>query len=298
MPVGGTGTAADRADADGDVGSGGPPTVLVTGGAGLLGRALLASAPPGATVHATWRRTPLVVDVPAHRIDLGDADATAALLERLQPDVVLHTAYGKDDGRRDVIEASANVAAACAAVGADLVHLSSDMVFDGEHAPYAEDAPPSPVTEYGRWKAAAEDRVREHVADAAVVRTSLIVSIDPLDHASHWMAEALRGGNEITLFVDELRCPIAAEDLAGLLWDLVDLPARERAGVWHLAGPEVVSRYSLGLLVAHRLGLPPAFAAGRNRDLAEPRPRDLRLSTARADAALPRRPRSISEALA
>ena len=76
--------------------------VLVTGGAGLLGGALIRGAPEGVEVHATWRETP-VEGAEAHRVDLADAAAVDALLARLRPAIVIHTAYGKHDLDRDVL---------------------------------------------------------------------------------------------------------------------------------------------------------------------------------------------------
>lgn len=137
---------------------------------------------------------------------------------------------------------------------------------------------------------------------AAVVRTSLLVAPSLPDPTTAWIAAAISAGRGVDLFIDELRCPLAAEDLARQLWELAGLPAAERAGVWHLVGPEAVSRYTLGVLLATHLGLPAdgiraAHSATRPADT-EPRPRDLRLTSARADAALRLRARAISDVLA
>ncbi len=268
--------------------------ILITGGAGLLGRALIATAPPNVDLHATQRHTP-VRGAEAHPLDLADEPATLALWESLRPDLVIHTAFTQNEGERDIWAATRNVVAACHAVGAALIHLSSDALLDGEHAPYAESADPAPVHEYGRWKAKAEWHVREQMADAAIVRTSLITEFAPLDPRSAWVADSLRAGKPITLFVDELRCPIAPRDLAMQLWEIAALPASERGGTWHLVGPEALSRYALGLLIAAHEGLDPSgITPARSADFPMPRPRDLRLLTARADRALKTRAQAIS----
>jgi dTDP-4-dehydrorhamnose reductase len=90
------------------------------------------------------------------------------------------------------------------------------------------------VHEYGRWKAKAELHVRAAMPEAAVVRTSLILRADPPDAGSAWVLEALRRGEPVRLFTDELRCPIAVEDLAAQLWEIAALPAEARAasGTW------------------------------------------------------------------
>jgi dTDP-4-dehydrorhamnose reductase len=268
--------------------------VLITGGAGLLGSTLLEQAAAADDVHATYRSVPVIAGR-SHRLELSDGDAVAALWEAVRPEVVIHTAYSMDAGERDVWNATRNVADACRTAGAALVHVSTDALFDGEHAPYAEDAEPAPVHEYGRWKARAEAYVREQMPEAAVIRTSLVMRLRPLDPRCAWVADSLREARPVTLFVDELRCPIAVHDLAAQVWEIARLPADERGGVWHLAGPEAVSRYTLGVLIAAHEKLDPAgITPAPSSASTAPRPRDLRLLTTRADRQLRTRARPVS----
>lgn len=272
--------------------------ILITGGAGLLGSELIACAPTDAELHATQRSRP-VAGAEAHTVELSDADATKALLERIRPRLVIHTAYSQTQLERDVRQATESLVRACVGVGCELIHLSSDVVFDGEHAPYAEDDAPAPVHEYGRCKAEAEHLIRAALPNAAIVRTSLIVRHDPPDSGSAWVLGGLRRGDAVRLFVDELRCPIAVDDLAAQLWELAAMPAEARAGIWHLVGPEAVSRYTLGILIARRHGADAdAIIPARSRGAGLPRPRDLRLLTTRADRELRTCSRAISEVLA
>jgi dTDP-4-dehydrorhamnose reductase len=272
--------------------------ILITGGAGLLGSELIARAPAGVELHAT-RRTNPVAGAEAHTVELSDAVATAALLDRVRPYLVIHAAYAQATAERDVWRATESLVHACERIGCGLIHLSTDAVFDGEHAPYAETEEPAPVHEYGRWKMIAERFVRDRMANASIVRTSLIVRAEPADNGSAWVLDGLRRGEPVRLFVDELRCPIAVEDLAWQLWELAAMPADACAGVWHLAGPEAVSRYALGILVARRHGVDAdAIVPVRSRGAGLQRPRDLRLLTPRADRELRTRPRPISEVLA
>lgn len=266
--------------------------ILITGGAGLLGTALVRAAPDGIEVHATQRSAPVPDGARAHTVDLADGAAVDALFAAVRPDVVIHTAYGTDFAR-DIILATRNVADACGRAGAALVHLSTDQVFDGEHAPYAEADQPAPLLEYGARKAEAERMVRQLAPAAAIVRTSVIVRTDGEDA----VVARLRAGTVPPAFVDELRSAIAAPDLAAQLWEIAALPRGRIAGVWHLAGPEAVSRYTLATLLALCHGIHPKIVSALNRDFTPRRPRDLRLLTTRADRELRTRARPISEAL-
>ena len=105
---------------------------------------------------------------------MRDADAVLALFRDTRPDVVMHTAYRQDgDGATEVVvEGSANVAHAATAVGARLIHLSTDVDCDGRKGrAYVEEDAPAPCTTYGRAKAAAEVRVVEAAPDRSIVRT-------------------------------------------------------------------------------------------------------------------------------
>lgn len=271
--------------------------VLITGGAGLLGSELVRCAPAGTEVHVTVHRSPVPTDVAAavvaHPVDLTDAVAVDALVAEVAPTVVVHTAYSKD--RHDVTEAStAAVARVCDRHAVWLVHLSTDALFDGEHAPYAEADDPSPLHAYGRAKATAEWTVRRSAPDAAIVRTSLIVRPDGSDPTSAWVVAALAAGERVRLFTDEIRTPVLVDDLAAMVWEVVGLGRPAGSGVWHLAGPERLSRADIGRRLAARLGLDASLidACASPTD-GERRPRDLSLSTARAQRELSVRARPV-----
>lgn len=269
---------------------------LITGGAGLLGQALVRSAPDGVDAVPTWRRTaPTVGEGP--QADLTDPDQVESLLGSVKPDVVVHTAYTQS-AEVDVVTATTRVAEACARHGSGLIHLSTDLVFDGTAGPYGEDHPAvNPVDDYGRWKARTETIVADTVADAAIVRTSLLVSTNPVDPRTQAIVDALRNGHEVRLFVDELRTPLAVDDLAEGLWQIAQM-GTAGSGVWHLAGVEALSRYTLGVLVAAAFGLDPAgITPSRQADHPTPRAADVRLLTERADRELDMTPRTMAELL-
>lgn len=263
--------------------------VLLTGASGLLGgwlhrtRPLSASASAsGALVALSHRRE--VAAVATATADLRDRAQTLAAVASLAPALIVHTAYAIDEA--SIVDATANVVAAAGAVGADVLLTSTDAVFSGDGVARDESDVPDPVLDYGRWKAAAEAAVLGASATSTVVRLPLLVSIEPDDHVVRQIRASLAAGEPSRWFDDEIRRPAMAEDIARALWRLIELPAGERAGCWHLAGPERLSRFEVAQRVVARLGGPPGAVAGEPTPMDLVRPRDLELRDQRARAAI------------
>jgi dTDP-4-dehydrorhamnose reductase len=271
--------------------------LLITGASGTLGRHVARRAlEAGWAVVGTYHRAPLDLPIAWRPLDLADRPGVLALVDAARPDAVVHTAYRQQGPAMWAVTAdgSASVALGAARAGARLVHLSSDALFDGAGSPYDERAAPAPITPYGAAKAAAETAVAAVAPGAAIVRTSLILSRDPLD-ASARLTLALLDGAPGALFADEVRCPVAVEDLAAAA---LELAGGEFAGVINVAGAEAVSRHALGRLVAAAHGRDPAAVpAGTLAASGLVRPADLRLDLALARATLATRLRGATEVL-
>ncbi|HVO10086.1 MAG TPA: SDR family oxidoreductase [Vicinamibacteria bacterium] len=283
--------------------------VLVTGAGGLLGgrlTALLHEA--GLEVTAVHRRSPPPPGPRSVQADLTEDGAVERLLDATRPEAVLHAAVlGRaeacerhpQEAERTNAELPGRLGRLCRERGIRLVALSTDLVFDGTKAPADETVPPAPLGVYGRTKRAGEEAVFAACPGAAVARVALVVGRGhgPRGTASESIAWALQAGRPVRLFTDEYRTPVDAASVADGCRRLL---VGRAAGLFHLGGPERLSRYELGLRVTLAMGLPETvLTPARQADHAgpDPRPGDVSLDSGRAWRELGWRPRPLEAAL-
>ncbi len=250
---------------------------------------MLALAPRGVELAGTGGRRPVR---PGNwreiQIDLGVSGTVRGVLERERPGTVFFCAF---DRTNPAVTVDAPVAAArvAAELDAGFVLFSSDMVFDGAAGGYAEDAPLSPTSAYGAMKVQAEALVQAEHPGAQIVRTSLLVGESGIHMRPAYECEALVRGQAVTLYKDEWRSPTHVDDLARAAWDLASLDV---AGVFHMAGPERLSRLELGRLLCALYRLDESLIREGRRPPA--RPRDTSLDSRRAAALIGWAPRALS----
>ena len=273
--------------------------LLLTGGSGYLGSHLIQAAQDW-EVYATYFSRPLApARGAAIPLDLRDANAVRALLRDAHPAAVIHTACSNrdPDNVSAIVPAARHLASAAREFGLRLVHVSTDLVFDGEHAPYADDAPPAPVSDYGRAKAEAERVVAEIDPAAVIVRPSLIWGLDPIDRQSGWLVDGVRRGERVTLFTDEYRCPVYVHDLCAALLELASRP--DISGPMNLGGPQSLTRWAFGMRLLAALKLAPGSNVVRStvKESGLVRARDLTMISTRACQLLESRLRSVDEVI-
>ncbi len=270
--------------------------LLITGGSGYLGTRLTRVARRrGPTVATYFRHAVAFGEEKAVALDVRDPVATRRLIERVRPRAVIHTAISTAAGEMEdvIIGGTENVTRATAAVGARLIHLSTDVAFDGRDGWYREEAPLRPLHPYGRAKAAAEEAVASLAEDYVIVRTSLVTGFSPPDPRTAWVLDSIRQEKPITLFTDEMRCPIWVCDLVEAC---LRLTGNMYTGVLHVAGPQALSRYELGVTLARLYGLDPAgLTPGLSTESGLARPVNCTLDTGRARELLGMRWHTIPE---
>lgn len=188
--------------------------ILLTGASGQVGRSIVALAPQsGFEVFAFTR----------DRLDIGDAAAVARCVEEVSPDLVInaaaYTAVDKAESETEKAfainrDAVMHLAQACVAIGAPLLHYSTDYVFDGsKSAPYREDDPVNPLSAYGASKLAGEEMARKYCPRHVILRVSWVFS----EYGNNFVKTMLRLGRErpeLRIVHDQRGCPTSAHDIA------------------------------------------------------------------------------------
>jgi dTDP-4-dehydrorhamnose reductase len=265
--------------------------LLLTGASGQLGAYLLREGSRRGDPIVAWSGSQRgdMFGCTLRPVDLTDAETVAMAFREARPDVVIHTAAlaGVADCHRQPARAkqinnrgSDLLAELADHARARFIHVSTDMVFDGERGHYQEEDAVGPLSVYGRTKAEAERAVLTRPR-TLVVRLSLLFGPSLGGGRRTFFDEqtaALREGRPLALFHDEWRTPLS---LLAAARGLLDLAASDAVGLLHIGGPERLSRLEMGLRLAASLGYKPDGIVSVSRLSAravEPRPRDLSLN--------------------
>lgn len=238
-------------------------TVLVTGASGVLGWSLCRFlSREGFEVIGTYNiNGPDLSGVRFEQVALEDEPSVLALLKKVRPTAVVHAAAmtSPDDCEREPERCLAvNVTATrvilenCPAAVPVLL-TSTDLVFDGLKGLYSEEDSPSPVNHYGRSKVMAEHAVFER-SNSAVLRIAKLYSNGSPFHPcfTTWMEDRFERDEEVRLFEDQFRSPIWVGDVARAVARV--LTQGIRASLYHLGGPDRLSRLEFGRAFAEVFG--------------------------------------------
>jgi len=236
--------------------------VLITGAAGQVGRALIASAPPSFEVRsltraeldislapdvsklvASWRPA-LIINAAAYTsVDKAESDAGAAMAINA-------------DGPRHLAEA------ACSLAGCRMLHISTDYVFDGAAStPYEPGAATHPLSVYGRSKLQGERAVLQILQERAVILRTAWVYAPTGRNFLVTMLRLLSERAEVRVVADQYGSPTSARSIAQALWAIAQRP--QVRGVLHWADAGTASWYDFAVKIAaegYAAGLLPTLA--------------------------------------
>ena len=244
--------------------------ILLTGSSGLLGHAYaLAAVRRGHTVTALYHQNRPIADGLAKTIqlDASEPEELTKIAIELWPDAIVNcaaisnaTSVEADAMRAEKINVALPrlLAQLSTHLGARLLHVSTDMVFDGQsEQPYRSTDMPAPTNLYGQTKLMAEREVLEHnPEDPVILRIPILMGNSPGGRRSlhEKLIAAIQAGKKPKLFCDEMRQPCSASNVAEVLLELTE--RRDLHGLFHWAGSETLSRFEMGQRILKHFGLP------------------------------------------
>lgn len=239
--------------------------LLVLGANGLLGSNVVAAARnQDVAVTGTYHSSAPSFDIPLRQLDITDTAKVRRVITEVDSDWVINcVAMIEVDGceesttRAHAVNADApgEIASVCASNGMELLHVSTDYVFDGTATEkYSEDATTNPIQVYGESKLAGERAVRDAASDALIPRLSFVYGIHrsggKLTGFPAWVRDRLLEGEETPLFTDQYVTPTRAGAAAETFLEFID---RNSGGIYHLAARSCVTPYVFGESIAQRM---------------------------------------------
>jgi len=279
---------------------------LVTGASGLLGNKIVELAKNDYTVIPLHKTKPLHSN--SLKLDITKAIEVLNLFSKLKPDAVIHTAsetnvdkceIQKDHALKVNVEGTRNVASACSKLGAKLIYISTDYVFDGEKGNYNEQDKPNPINYYGVTKLEGEKQVTQNCQKYFILRTSVLYGWHPWkQNFATWVINQLKQDKEITVVEDHYNTPTLADNLAEITLEAIQ---KDLQGLYHASGSERISRYAFAKQIAKAFNL--------DQNLVKPikmsqltawvakRPKDSSLNTDKIQKKLKTKPLNVTEGL-
>lgn len=265
------------------------PKLLITGASGFLGYNLCCQALlQGFDVYSFVNKHPVHdARVKSFNVDITNRSAVLFALATINPRYVIHAAAVADPNvaQRNPqasfainVCGSESVAQACKSVNAKCVFVSTDLVFNGAHAPYKESDPVAPVSAYGEQKVFAERSMQKVLENVTICRMPLMFGYGGEFGNSFLtgMIKALQTNTPLKLFVDEYRTPLCGVSAAqgilqALLWNLPCV---------HLGGSTRISRYDIGVMLKEIAKVDCEIIPVKQSDviMAAPRPPDVSLN--------------------
>jgi len=233
--------------------------ILVTGAAGFLGTKVMKILKDDFELIGTDRGSAKG----NLKMDITKKEEVDFVFQKVKPDVVLHIAAMTDVDRCETdkemanrinVMGTKNIIDGCARIKAKLVHISTDFVFNGGKGDYAEDDLPDPLSYYANTKLQAEGLLRRSGLKWLVIRPEVLYGYngDGSERSFvQWVYSSLKQGKEIKVVDDQYNTPTLVDDIAGALGVLIK---KGSEGIYHVAGPDKLSRYDMAVKLAEVFG--------------------------------------------
>lgn len=238
---------------------------FITGGSGLLGERLATITNNDYELVLSHNSNPTSNTV---KCDITDKNEVEKTITENKPDVIIHCAAMTDvDLCEDKIdlaykinsEGTQNITKASEKIGAKIIYVSTDFVFDGKKGYYSEEEEVNPLGIYAKSKYDGEVQVKKYSSNWAIARVSVLYGWHKKQNFTTWVINQLRNNNPINIVTDQINSPTYADNAAEAIFEIAK---QDKNGIFHTAGNDRINRFDFTKKIAEAFNL--------NKDLINP----------------------------
>lgn len=221
--------------------------VVITGASGFLGTKLHNGLQENYSIVGTYNNNS---QPGLRRLDITNPEEVMLLMNMEKPNIVIHTVAladpdicetNREKAKQIDVDGVKNIVEACRSIGATLIYISTVYIFDGEKGNYQESDVANPVNYYGETKQEAEQLVKT-LPEYIILRFDLLYGYNGDNLPNGFMGKIMKG-NKLPVNAEQKRQPLLIDDV---VWAIDLLLKQHQTGVFHLAGPDNLTKYELG----------------------------------------------------
>lgn len=225
--------------------------ILIIGASGLLGSKIYEKFSKDYKIIGTYSKNK---EKNLYHYDITKKDLT--IFKEIKPEIVMHTAgltkldsceTNKEEAYKVNVEGTENIIQGCKLNKSKLIYFSTDFVFDGKKGNYKEEDVTNPLSYYAKTKLEAEEMVKNSGLDYIIARVAVLYGAKQNNKIVSWCIDQLKSEEYVTLIADHMRTPTLVDDIAEALNILI---MKNKTGIYHIAGSEKLSAFSMGVRIA------------------------------------------------
>jgi dTDP-4-dehydrorhamnose reductase len=248
--------------------------LFIIGVSGLTGYQLAKLSINDYQVFGNYNIRPVKIEqCEIFQLDKTDKEKTSALIKKIRPNIIvdcsaLHNVDYCETHQEETwkvnIDAPKYIAELCKDIGARMIYISTDYVYDGTAKSYIEESQPNPLNYYGMSKLKGEEEISKIGIDYTICRTSLVFGWNPNELLGKmsssrksqnfviWALNKLKNGDNLKIVTDQYSTPTLVDNLAEAL---LLIAKSDLQGIFHIAGKNCLNRFDFTIKIAEIFGL-------------------------------------------
>ena len=244
--------------------------ILITGTDGFLGKKLFNLL---AKKYETFGITRKENRENIFSLDITDNKKANEIFNKIKPEILIHTAalvdVEKCEKEKELAfkvntEATENIAKICKKPNIKMIYISTDYVFSGKEESYSIKSTPNPISYYGETKLLGEKAVQSLLNNYIIIRPTILYGFNSAEDKKNFVLNTinkLKNNEQVILDNKRIKYPLLIDDVAKTISKLIETNYQ---GIFHISGPDAVTKYEFGKKIARVFSLPEEKIIGEN----------------------------------